>query len=414
MANKTLKTRIQLKYDTYANWTTNNPTPLSGEVCVVVIPAASNVVTQEPTILFKVGDGTTAFNSLPFAGGIAADVYDWAKAATKPVYSASEITGLADAINNTVQDTDTQYTIVQDTTDNHKLTLKSKGKGDTEWTEVVSITTPDTVYDDTELKNLVGNTSVATQIANAISALDLANTYEAKGAAAAVKSELDTYKTSNDEAVSDIKNAVDTLNGEATVPGSVKKTVTDEIAKVVAGADADFDTLKEISDWIGSHKNDATAMNSAITALETLTAGFEENVTVKGYIDNAITALKIGDYAKAADLTALAARVTTIETKLATVAENADVSNIQTVKVNGSALTPNDDKAVDITVPTGALADKDEVAKTDLASALKTEIEGKANTSDLAAIATSGNVNDLVQDENDYIIFNCGSATVNI
>lgn len=414
MANKTLKTRIQLKYDTYANWTNNNPTPLSGEVCIVVVPAASNAVAQEPTILFKVGDGTTAFNSLPFTGGIAADVYDWAKAATKPTYAASEITGLTDAINNTVQDTDTQYTIVQDTTDKHKLVLKSKGKDDTEWTEVVNITTPDTVYDDTELRNLVGNTSVATQIANAISALDLANTYETKGAAATVKSELDTYKTSNDEAVSDIKKAVDTLNGEATVSGSVKKTVMDEIAKVVAGADADFDTLKEISDWIGSHKNDATAMNSAITALETLTAGFEENVTVKGYIDNAITALKIGDYAKAADLTALAARVTTIETKLATVEENADVSNIQAVKVNGSALTPDSDKAVDITVPTGALADKDEVAKTDLASALKTEIEGKANTSDLAAIATSGNVNDLVQGENDYIIFNCGSATVNI
>lgn len=413
MANKTLKTRIQLKYDTYSNWTTNNPTPLSGEVCVVVVPAASNAVAQEPTVLLKVGDGQNAFNSLPFTGGIAADVYDWAKAATKPTYTADEITGLADYINGEIQDTDTQYTIVQNETDAHKLTLKSKESSDSDWQDVVTITTADTVYDDSALKALVGDTSVATQIANAISTLDLENTYETKGAAAEVKNELDSYKTSNNKAVSDIQDAIETLNGEATIDGSVKKTVADEVAKVVAGADKDFDTLKEISDWIASHKGDASAMNSAISALETLTAGFED-ATIKAYIDDAITALKIGDYAKAADLTALATRVTTVETKLETIAENADVSKIQTIKVNGSALTPDGNKAVDIDVPTGALADKDEVTKADLASALKTEIEGKANTSDLADIATSGNVNDLVQGESDYIIFNCGSATVNI
>lgn len=66
MATKTLKTRIQLKYDTYANWTTNNPTPLAGELCVVVVPAAAGAVAQEPAILFKVGDGTTPFNTLNF------------------------------------------------------------------------------------------------------------------------------------------------------------------------------------------------------------------------------------------------------------------------------------------------------------------------------------------------------------
>ena len=69
MATKTLKTRIQLKYDTYENWTTNNPTPLAGELCVVVVPAAAGAVAQEPAILFKVGDGTTPFNTLNFTSG---------------------------------------------------------------------------------------------------------------------------------------------------------------------------------------------------------------------------------------------------------------------------------------------------------------------------------------------------------
>lgn len=59
------------------------------------------------------------------------------------------------------------------------------------------------------------------------------------------------------------KSAIDTLNG--TGEGSVQKTVTDEIAKVVANAPEDFDTLKEISDWIDTHKDSASAMNTAIS-----------------------------------------------------------------------------------------------------------------------------------------------------
>jgi hypothetical protein len=54
----------------------------------------------------------------------------------------------------------------------------------------------------------------------------------------------------------------------------------------------------------------------------------------------------------------------------------AQANIIESVKVNGEALTITD-KAVDITVPTGALADKDEVAKADLAEALATEIDNK-------------------------------------
>ena len=55
---------------------------------------------------------------------------------------------------------------------------------------------------------------------------------------------------------------------------------------------------------------------------------------------------------------------------------NAQENVIESVKVNGTALEIKD-KAVDITVPTGALANKSEVAKTDLAQALVNEIDGK-------------------------------------
>lgn len=90
----TLNTRIKLKYDTLTNWSTANPVLLAGEVAVVAIPTSeANTVGQvtKPAIVFKVGDGTTTFANLPYASGLAADVYGWAKAANKPSYTADEV-----------------------------------------------------------------------------------------------------------------------------------------------------------------------------------------------------------------------------------------------------------------------------------------------------------------------------------
>ena len=61
MANTTFNTRIKLKYDTLANWTTNKAKVLlQGEVGLCYVPAVTNgTTTTAPTVLFKVGDGTT-------------------------------------------------------------------------------------------------------------------------------------------------------------------------------------------------------------------------------------------------------------------------------------------------------------------------------------------------------------------
>lgn len=67
-------------------------------------------------------------------------------------------------------------------------------------------------------------------------------------------------------ALSLINSALEILKG--TGDGSVTKQVADGIASIVAGSPASFDTLKELSDWISTHENDASAMNSRITALE--------------------------------------------------------------------------------------------------------------------------------------------------
>lgn len=93
MANKELKTKIKLRYDLLANWTAKNPELLAGEIAIVAIPSDVTEMqvngSQPPQILFKVGQGN--FNDLPYASAKAADVHGWAKAASKPTYTAAEV-----------------------------------------------------------------------------------------------------------------------------------------------------------------------------------------------------------------------------------------------------------------------------------------------------------------------------------
>ena len=58
MATKQLNSRVRLKKDTAANWTSNNPVLLDGEVAIVV--------TNANEIRFKIGDGTSSFTALPY------------------------------------------------------------------------------------------------------------------------------------------------------------------------------------------------------------------------------------------------------------------------------------------------------------------------------------------------------------
>lgn len=117
--------------------------------------------------------------------------------------------------------------------------------------------------------------------------------------------------------VTTVEGKVDALVGED-ANKSARTIASEEVAKIVAGADESYDTLKEIADWISSHTTDAASMNSAILALQTIVDGIGdtengEKATVVAYVTDAIAALNIGDYAKAVDLTALAARVAAVE-----------------------------------------------------------------------------------------------------
>lgn len=101
MAEKTLNTRFQLPYDTYTNWSAKNPKLKKGEMVQVEVPAPKDAIIQAPSVLIKVGDGIHNFNDLAWASGLAADIYDWAKAATKPSYNTSELTNDSGFVSST-------------------------------------------------------------------------------------------------------------------------------------------------------------------------------------------------------------------------------------------------------------------------------------------------------------------------
>ena len=271
--NKRLNTRILLKYDTYENWSTNNPNLLKGEMAIAVIDVSDNTQTHSgqtvPQLLVKVGNGLEGdagkYNSLPFVSGLAADVHSWAKAASKPSYAINEISGAKEY--QTVQGTDEYTWILQarkagssdawenvSTIDLAKISARIKAVEDRMTTAesdidklegTVGDSSSGLVKDVADLKAAVGEGgSITDAITNAINGLDstknqvagtdglalevvqengiiksisgsiAAETYDSYGSASAVEGKLNAYKTTNDAAVQAAQAAADKAQGD--------------------------------------------------------------------------------------------------------------------------------------------------------------------------------------------------------
>lgn len=109
-------------------------------------------------------------------------------------------------------------------------------------------------------------------------------------------------ETDRKAAVAALQSLIDILNSDSNVDGSVSKTVADAIARVVAGAPEDLDTLKEIADYIASDKTGAAQMAAAISQLKTLTEAHTSDIgrNAAGVAEN-----KAGVAANASDITEL-------------------------------------------------------------------------------------------------------------
>lgn len=562
MAEKIFNTRILLKTDTLENWNASTLPLKQGELAIATVAASAGSGLTEPVVMIKVGeDGVKTFKDLP---------WNFYAKSSDVLAEAKSTESLTTFINNVIANAGIAT--------NDALTALS-GRVTTAEGNITS------------LQGLVGDTAVATQITNAIAVLKLDETYDAKGAAAAVETKLNAYKTTNDAAVKANKDSIDAIkDGTAidsfadvetalagkqavgdyatkaeaqgyadakddaiaaakkagddaqadvdaleakvgTVPadktvvqmisdaqtaatyddtalkgrvsaveGLVGDTaVTTQISTAVsaektraegvesglnsrlAAVEADylktadkteltsaiatakteaietvlgeavpaqFDTLKEVAEWIQADTTasaqlvtrvsniekdylkgaDKTALQGAIDNLEAYVGTIPEgavSTNVVAYIQEVVDGLKIGDYAKAADLTALATRVTTaegkitaLETKVGDDTVSSQITSAINALKNGQLTTMQgeidavEDRATALEAAKHTHSNKtvlDGITSEKVAAWDK--VSEKANDADLAAIAKSGNVNDLVQTEGDVIIFNCGTAS---
>lgn len=192
--------------------------------------------------------------------------------------------------------------------------------------ELIEEAKTEATYDDAELTARVVANEEAIEVINGEESVEGSIAYAVKALA--------------DGAVKENADAIAVLNSDASVEGSVAKIADDRIAAALAGADADFDTLKEMSDWLSTHADSAATMNSSI-AENTAAIKLINETTIpeaieeaNGYTDNAITEL---DLANTYEAKGAAAEVKTYaEEQLSTLSTTVDNNAAAIAALNGT------------------------------------------------------------------------------
>ena len=238
---KILNTRLQLKYDSYANWTSTslgedkgaNFILKAGEIGICYLPTNSNeqqvTGSQPPQILFKVGNGSSKFSALPWASAKAADVYEWAKQANLPVTKE----GNGNVVSGIAWDENTKGI---------KFTTASvaTSEGLAQLTERVK-TIEDTYATDAELAEAV------LAINNAIGTLSNLKT-EAKGTIVAAINEIHDERDNLEGSVNKLGETLETVKSTANETHTSLQNLLQDfsgLTKNVEGNSSEITTLKD-------------------------------------------------------------------------------------------------------------------------------------------------------------------------
>ncbi len=268
------------------------------------------------------------------------------------VYDDTELAGRVSAIEE-------DYLTSEDIYDDSEL----RGRVETIESDYLK-KSDETIYDDTALAGRVEVVEgKVTALEEAVEAIDFVDTDELDAAI--------------DEAVEAINETLNTKAAQSdleALEGRVDAFLTG------TGATDALDSLQELIAYIDEHDGaDLTEMIATIEAIEGKLEGID--TTVVAYVTAAIDALKIGDYAKAADLTALAGRVEALEAK--PFDTYATKTEVETVDGKFANYTTTD-------TLNGLLADKadaDSVVANDTFEIFKTENTAAIATAKSEAIA---------------------------
>lgn len=207
--------------------------------------------------------------------------------------------------------------------------------------------------------------------------------------------------------LSGVQSAIDTAKGEAISDAEGKIATAKQEAIDAAAGDATTKANQALADA----KADAASLYAAKAYVGEFTTGeddYKDIDTVVAYINKkaeetlsaaqggssetaASVALALQNYKNENDpkVKANTDSITTINEKLKDIEANADVNVVEVVKVNGSALTPDENKAVDITVPTKFTDITDDSGFDARISAAQTQAD--KGVSDASAAQTTAN-----------------------
>lgn len=399
MADITLKTRLLNKYNQAL---AEDHVLGKGEINFVEVNIPLGNGTQGKAVLMKVGDGSTAYGSLDFVAAKAADVYSWAKAATKPEYQASEIKNLESYISGKVQDTNTKYEF--NVSDDGKLIVNEKElSGATSTIAQLDFVTP------TELNTILNGYVSEIELTDALDDYLKTTTFEefktsntaaitdAKKAGTDAAAALESYKEVANKAISDEANARESaFNSVSAVIGEVEenKTVVQMIADAKTAATYDDTALTNRVKAIEDDylvEADKTELNNAITAETTRATGIESGLRTD------VDAIK-ADYLKAEDKTALKEDIAAVQST-ATAAKgaidaflkeaDATETAIDTLKEIQAELDSNETGAAAMAARITALEEENHATSAELETAvsgLDAKIANKADATTVTAI----------------------------
>ena len=245
METTTVKTVFQFRRATTDEWEIVNPILREGE------PAYDITAKKH-----KIGDGKSKWNELPYAegsGGISGDI-NWEQIVNAPTKLSQ--------FENDLDIPDTSYIDKKleqkaDKDHNHDGVYQPVGDYLTEETDP---TVP------AWAKQAEKPTYTYEEIQNTPDLSGYATTDYVGSEIEKVKSGIEKYDdTDIKNRISANEKSIEALSGDG--EGSVKETVANAIAEVVNGAPEDFDTLKEVADWIKNDTTGAAKMESDIANL---------------------------------------------------------------------------------------------------------------------------------------------------
>lgn len=328
------------------NFRRGNPNPLDNSSVWASLEAAKNYAATDPvayvgqilTVVDHVNNVATVYAIQDEAGNLK-------KVGTSPVGDESTITVAGDGTVSLYGVSGLELTRTDDGGQTTKITYQPLlVDGKLTWVEPSSTTVEGLA---TEIQSL--KTRVDTVESNNNTAIEGINSKI--GTVTEGKTVVEMINDAKTEATYDdtaLSGRVTTIEGDY-LKAADKTAIENKMATDIAAAKteaietvlgesvpADFDTLKEIAAWIQSDTTasaelvtrvtniendylkgaDKTKLQGEIDALEKFVGTLPEgatSTTVVAYIKEVVDGIKIGDYAKAADLTALTTRVKTLE-----------------------------------------------------------------------------------------------------